>query len=295
MPTELAFDDADLNAFVDGRIDPSRGTALAESLASDPEALARLDAWRRQNDTLRTMFSAVLFEPVPVRLLPVAVAPRDGAGTRARDGNDHGQRPAGVVATLCVGAALIGFALGALASLETGDFGLAPAPLRAPDSPLTAVRETPDLASRAAEAHRTFAALSGPVDLAAAEEPKLARWIGHHLGAGVHLPDLARQGWSFTGARLVPGRHGPAAFLTYGNGADRIGLTVSHEADAGDGLLVTADDDGSHLDVATWNEGAFGYALSSDRGRDRLGRTLAPLRDSLKAQARTGIDAAPVP
>lgn len=295
MHTELAFDDADLNGFVDGRIEASRGAALAESLASDPETLARLDAWRRQNDTLRTMFSSVLFEPVPVRLLPVAVGLHDGAGTHARDGDASGKRASGVVGTLCVGAALIGFALGALASIGTDGFGLAPATARGSEPSLAAAHDMLDFASRAAEAHRTFAALPGSLDVAATEEPKLARWIGHHLGTGVHLPDLARQGWSFTGARIVPGRHGPAAFLTYGNGADRLGLTVSREAGAADGLLVTADDDAPRLGVATWNEGAFGYALTSDRGRDWLGRTVAPLRDSLKTQARTGVEASPAP
>ncbi len=285
MHTELAFDDADLNAFVDGRIEPSRGSALAESLAADPEAAARLDVWRRQNDSLRTLFASVLSEPLPVRLLPVAVSPVQAAGRRDRDAERPGRRTAGAVATTAVGAALIGFALGALAGVGTDGFGLAPSAGHLAGASLSAPR---DLASRAAEAHRTFLAdPSRPFD-AAAGEPKPARWSGHRLGSGPRIPDLSRQGWTFLGARIVPGRHGPAAFLAYGDGADRLGLTVSRGADPGEVRTVQVDDDAPPLGVATWADGDFGYALTSDRGRDWLGRNLAPLRGSVEAQAGAG-------
>ncbi len=285
MHTELAFDDADLNGFVDGRIEPSRAAALAESLVTDPEAAARLDGWRRQNDSLRTMFASVLVEPVPVRLLPVAVPPPQAAVRR--DAERPGGRVAGVLATTAIGAAMIGFALGALAEVGTDGFGLTAAPARVASSP-SASPEARDLASRAAEAHRTFLAdPSRPFEFAAGE-PKPARGTGRRLGPGLRIPDLSRQGWTFLGARTVPGRHGPGAFLAYGDGADRLGLTVSRGADLGEGRAITSDDGAPPLGIAAWADGAFGYALTSDRGPDWLGRNLAPLRDSVRAQARAG-------
>ena len=126
MHSDLAFDDADLNGLVDGRLDPARAAALSDSLASDPDVCARLDAWRRQNDSLRTMFSAVLFEPVPVRLLPLVMPPRDRAASLFTL-KGFGARPSGVLATIAIGSALVGFALGALTSLGTDGFGLAQA------------------------------------------------------------------------------------------------------------------------------------------------------------------------
>ena len=289
MPTDFAFDDADLNGFVDGRLEPSRASTLAESLASDPEAGARIEAWRRQNDTLRTMFASVLYEAVPVRLLPVALPALDAAGSAARDGERPSRRLAGVVATTSIGMALIGFALGALASVGTDGFGLTPTAARLAGAPLSALSDARDLATRAVEAHRTFLAdPPRPVEMSASEEPRLARWIGHRLGAGFHIPDMTRQGWSFVGGRIVPGRNGPAAFLAYANGADRLGLTVSRGAASGDGRAIAADDGTPQLAVATWADGDFGYALTTDRGREWLGHTLAALRDSVVAQARSG-------
>ena len=71
----LTFDEGDLNGFVDGRLEASRAAALSDSLATDRDARARMDGWKRQNDSLRTMFASVLFEPVPLRLLPTSVVP----------------------------------------------------------------------------------------------------------------------------------------------------------------------------------------------------------------------------
>lgn len=284
MSTDMAFDDADLNGLVDGRIEPARASALAESLASDPESAARIDAWRRQNDSLRTMFASVLAEPVPVRLLPVAMPPREAAKAAAPGEATPGRRLAGIVATTSVGMVLIGFALGALASVGTDGFGLMPPAARAPD---VAPADARDLASRAAEAHRTYLTdASRPVEIAGVEERKLARWFGRRLGGEVRIPDLSRHGWTLLGGRIVPGRHGPAGFLAYGNGADRLGLTVSRWATPDDGRVTASDDDVPPLGVATWADGAFGYALTSDRGPDWLRRNLAPLRDSVRAQAR---------
>ena len=296
MHTELAFDDADLNGFVDGRIEPSRASALAESLASDPEAGARIDAWRRQNDSLRTMFASVLFEPVPVRLLPVVMPQREAGGDRARDGERRGGRLAGIVATTSIGMALIGFALGALASVGTAGFGLLPIPARSFGDSASASSDARDLASRAAEAHRTYLTdPSRPVEIVAGEEPRLARWLAHRLGVGVRIPNLSHQGWTFLDGRILPGRHGPAAFLAYGNGADRLGLVVSREGGPGEGGAIPGGGEAPTLGVATWVDGEFGYALTSDRGREWLGRNLAPLRDGVRAQARAGDESAAQP
>ncbi len=94
-----------------------------------------VDGWKRQNDSLRTMFASVLFEPVPLRLLPTSVAaPKGGASSRVVAAPPHREpkalpgsvRPSGLVATTMVGVALVAFAAGALASFGTDDFGLSP-------------------------------------------------------------------------------------------------------------------------------------------------------------------------
>ena len=289
MSADTAFDDADLNAFVDGRIEPGRAAALSESLASDPQARARIDSWKRQNESLRTMFASVLFEPVPVRLLAGSV----GATRPARAGTEEADRPAasrmtGAVTTISVGAALVGFVLGALASLGTDDFGLsgrnAPDAARPPRDQMATGRS---LADRAIESHRTFLSDAiRPVEMTAGEEPRLLRWLQHKVAPPIRIPDLARHGWSLVGGRVLPGPRGPEAFLVYGNGPDRMGLTVSRMP-VPQAARVTAVDGPDAIGAATWGDDIFGYALTSDRGADWLQRNAGPLRDSIRTQMGT--------
>ena len=290
MSTDAAFDDADLNGFVDGRIDPSRGVALAASLASDPESRARIDGWKRQNESLRTMFASVLFEPVPVRLLPTAVpaAPPPLPAVAPREPSAGPRRFASVVATTSVGMALVGFALGALTSLNTDGFGLAPSPARGVESNLDAMGAPAGsgLTQRAAETHRTFMADGiRPVEITAAEEPKLLRWLQHRIDASLRIPDLQRQGWGLVGGRIVPGAHGPAAFLVYNDGTDRLGLYLSRAPASGEFGVGTVGG-AVPVGVETWDDGQFGYALTSDRGALWLERNAEPLRTEVSAQMR---------
>ena len=293
MITDTAFDDADLNGFVDGRIDPARAAALAESLASDPQARARMDAWKRQNESLRTMFASVLFEPLPVRLLPGAVPPRSpgAAPARRREAEPRDVaaprgRLAGALVTASLGMALVGFVLGALASLGTDGFGLGDR-LTAGRRHVPAERAAPagPLGDRAAQAHRIYLGDGArQVELTAAEEPKLLRWLQHRLAAPARIPDLGRLGWTFVGGRILPGPQGAEAFLVYGNGPERLGLTVSRSPAGTAEPSVRRAGAAEPIAVATWDDGAFSYALTTDRGADWLDRNGEALHDSIAAQ-----------
>ena len=294
----LTFDEGDLNGFVDGRLEASRAAALSESLATDRDARARVDGWKRQNDSLRTMFASVLFEPVPLRLLPTSMtASKSGSPSRAsvpqphreRRGSSSAVRPSGLVATTMMGVALVAFAAGALASFGTDDFGLSPRSGRAAlVGEAAAASEERDFASRAVETHQAFLTdLARPVEITAADEPRLSRWIQHSLGGPLRIPSLQRQGWSLIGGRVVPGQHGPAAFLVYGNGTDKLGLYVARTLGlhGSDPKLV----DGGGIDAASiayWTEGAFSYALTTSRTSDWLDRSAEALHDTISGQLR---------
>ena len=294
MSADTAFDDADLNGFVDGRIEPGRAAALSESLASDPQARARIDSWKRQNESLRTMFASVLFEPVPVRLMAGSVATARPARAPAGEAErPPASRMTGAVTTISVGAALVGFVLGALASIGTDDFGLfgrsASDTGRAPREQALASRS---LAERAIDSHRTFLSDAiRPVEMTAGEEPRLLRWLQHKVAATMRVPDLGRHGWNLVGGRVLPGPRGPEAFLVYGNGPDRMGLTISRMP-VPRSAQVMAVDGPDPIGAATWGDDVFGYALTSDRGADWLERNAGPLRDSIRAQM--GTVAAPI-
>ncbi len=292
---DSAFDDADLNGFVDGRIEPSRAAALSESLASDPQARARIDAWKRQNESLRTMFASVLFEPVPARLQPGTIprpAPPEPEALRPSPAPQPPNRLAGTVAVIALGAALVGFVLGALASLGTDGFGLAPRGVtEIRPVPAAAGAASRSLADRALEAHRTYLGDAlRPVELTAADEPRLLRWIRHKVDPAARIPDFARLGWTLIGGRVLPGPRGPEGFLVYGNGPDRLGLTLSRAASP-HALRMTAVDGPDTIGAASWGDDTFGYALTSERGADWLERNAGALRDSIRQQSSAGAEA----
>ena len=288
MSTDIAFEEADLNGYVDSRIDAARSAALARSLSSDPETRARLESWKRQNESLRTLFASVLSEPVPIRLTPASQPPRAAAipvlpplAMRVPG------RPAGVVAATSIGAAMVGFVLGALASMGTDAFGFAPPrPSAAIDLRLDDRGATPGrLVQRAAEAHRTFLADNArPVEITAAEGPKLIRWLQHRVGSRLRVPDLESLGWTLVGGRLVPDQRGAAAFLVYGSGSDRLGLTVSHMPNVTGTEAVSVSAVGAPLGVAVWADPDFSYAITTDLGAPWLERNGGALRDAVEGQ-----------
>ena len=291
----LTFDEGDLNGFGDGRLEPARAAALSESLATDRDARARVDGWKRQNDSRRTMCAAVLFEPIPRRLLPTSMAPKGGTppcGAVAQPSREPKSvlgpaRPSGLVATTMMGVALVAFAAGALVSFGTDDFGLSPrAGLAVVADEADASSEDRDFTSRALEAHQTFLAdPMRPVEIAAADEPRLTRWIQHSLAGPLRIPSLQRQGWSLIGGRVVPGQHGPAAFLVYGNGTDRMGLFIARTPGLhGDAKVVAGGIDAAS--VAYWSEGPFSYALTTSRTSDWLDRNAEALHDTISGQSR---------
>lgn len=55
--------DEDLHSFVDGELDPARKKAMLARLAASPPDAARAEAWRHQNEILRSAFAPILSEP----------------------------------------------------------------------------------------------------------------------------------------------------------------------------------------------------------------------------------------
>ncbi len=299
----LIFDEGDLNGFVDGRLEASRAAALSESLATDRDARARADGWKRQNDSLRTMFASVLFEPVPLRLLPTSVPASKASSPcrasvaepkRERIGASSPERPAGLVAMTMLGVALVAFAAGALASFGTDDFGLSPRPRTVNQvEDADASHEERAFTSRAVETHQAFLTdLAKPVELTAADEPRLSRWIQHSLSSPLRIPNLQRQGWTLIGGRVVPGQHGPAAFLVYGNGSDKLGLYVARTLGLPGGGLKVLDGEGiDSPSIASWTEGSFSYAITTSRSVEWLDRNAEALQEGISVPFR---DTAPV-
>ena len=60
--------DDELNAYIDGALDPSRALAVAAHLAAHPREAARAEAYRAQRHWLHATLDHVTGQPVPSRL-----------------------------------------------------------------------------------------------------------------------------------------------------------------------------------------------------------------------------------
>lgn len=202
VPTE-----ADLLAYVDGRLAESERGAVASWLAANPQKSAEIEDWRAQNEAIRTLFGATAGEAVPQRLNVRTVAARH-----------HRQRHQ--VYRLAA-AAIVLLALGAGAGWFGRDV-LVPKP-----------GPSDQLIASAVTAHDLYVRENRhAVEVAAADRDHLIGWLSNRVGQPIAAPDLTPQGFTLVGGRLLPAgpspQSGPAAQLMYENStAERLTVFIT--------------------------------------------------------------------
>lgn len=196
--TNLApISETDLHAFVDGQLPPERAAEVEAWLAAHPDKAAELVNWRRQNEALTALFGSTADETVPSRLDPHLIA-RSPAATR---GFGWSQAAAAAVVTLALGGTL-GWA---------GRDYFSPPPRQ-------------ELIASAVSAHALYVKENRhAVEVAAADRDHLVSWLSNRVERPINPPDLAADGFTLVGGRLLPGYGaeptGPAAQLMYENAA----------------------------------------------------------------------------
>jgi len=124
---------------------------------------------------------------------------------------------------------------------------------------------------QAALVHALYASdANRPVEIWAAEEQRLVRWLSRRLGFQVRAPDLNSLGFALVGGRLVAGNENPTALFVYEN-QDKQRLTLQvrkptvpqHET-----AFRYAVEDG--VGVYYWLEENCTYALSGNLDRAQL-------------------------
>jgi len=247
MPANpLPITDADVNAYVDGQLAPTRVPALEDALAREPALAARVAELRRQNAALHDAFDPWLDEATPDRLVAATRGP-----PVARSSLPHWIGSAvAVAASLVVG-------------LGVGWYGR-DVTLQREGMPTTFTRQ-------AALVHALYAGdANRPVEIWAAEEKRLVNWLSKRLGFAVHAPDLNSLGFALVGGRLVAGNENPTALFVYEN-VDKQRLTLQvrkpttpqHET-----AFRYAVEDG--VGVYYWLEENCSYALSGNLDRTQL-------------------------
>lgn len=233
--------EAELQAYVDGRLPDARHAEIEAFLASRPDEQARIAAYRGQDEALRAQYRDVVDETVPERLAR-ALHPR-----RARL-----QSVAAIAAWVTLGVVSGWF-------LRGGPGGELAAPVQTP------------LARSAALAHVTYTPeVRHPVEVGADQEAHLVTWLSRRLGTKLRVPKLDAEGYSLVGGRLLPRSPGPVAQFMYQDAQGRrLTLYVRSEAEGNRETAFRFARE-ANVGVFYWIDQGFGYALSGDLERNEL-------------------------
>ena len=246
MSTNLPITEADLQAYIDGRLAHGRRAEIEAWLATRADEAERVVQLRSQRDALRAVYDPVLGESVPEHLTRVA---------------QRGPRSRGIA--LAAGWVALGAVAGVLAGWQMHTLHDTRRPL---------LSEGASIARSAAVAHATYSPeVRHPVEVAADQQAHLVAWLSKRLGASVRAPVLDAAGLSLVGGRLLPGEGDPATgpqpapvaqFMYQGSKGQRVTLYVRTETrDHGETAFRFARE--GNVSVFYWIDHKFGYALSS--------------------------------
>lgn len=234
----------DLHGLIDGQLPATRQVEVEAWLDRHPEAVARVDAWRRQGEDLRAVFAGVAEEATPARLNVRTLA----AGRRSWRGDWRGA--AAAVVLLAAGGAA-GWTLHGWNSPEPG-------------------RGIEALAQEAAASYAVYASdAERPIEIPASDRAVLDQWVSHRIGRPVRAPDLSGSGFRLLGGRLVATPNGPAGmFLYQDDGGARVAMLVRPmEIDKTAAMRRRVQ---GATEGYAWADGGLGYSLVAAQGAEGL-------------------------
>ena len=244
MNATEVFED-ELHAFVDGHLPRDRCTAVLAYLGRHPEEVARLTAYARQKEQLRSRLEEMALptgDPATAELQHV-LADRLAGRTRYRDWL---RRSAGMAVLLGTG-----WWSNALYEQYFTD-------------------RLPDVVMEGTQAHEIFSGdLDRPVELTAMATTDMAAWFSSRLGELVEIPSLHGMGLRLIGGRLLAGDEGPVAQLIYEDASGyRVSLCLSSAPSSSKPELELVRLQG--LTAGYWNEGDLTYALVANTTEQQL-------------------------
>jgi len=274
-----SVDDEDLHSYVDGEATLQRQTVIAAYLADAPLDAQRVEAWRRQNELIRTAFAKVEVEQVPVSLSLAQIGGRRGTagGFAALHSIGHEtwtslppplpKRPRLSMARL-PGAFLGGFCLGATLLFALWHW---PVPDQAVLGSLSEDGASPSIgltrraitALHARAAHVLGTNASASVPRSAQDKMQAA-------------PDLSSEGWSIIGAGVIDDAQAISCF-TYAGGDEVLAFCVQPRLTAIRPGLSSLDVETAG-NLAIWRDSSAIYALAATVGGSSLRHLVARMR-----------------
>lgn len=234
MPGSGPIGDDDIQAFIDGRLTPTRQREVEAFLASEPALRNRIEQFRTDTQVLRAAAQHRLPEPIPASLRLNEIRRRSAARNRGF----HRQLAAG----FCL------FAFGAALGLSF--------PRHQPETPSARPQMTD-----AVVAFRAFAGRADDaVEVPAAQTAVLRRLMSEHLKQDIAIPDLSGIGLTFRGGRLLASDEGPGGMFVYREpDGGEIALYVKTLATPRKAPLASRQD--GDLVAYFWFTGELGYAV----------------------------------
>ncbi|MFO1372259.1 MAG: anti-sigma factor [Candidatus Competibacteraceae bacterium] len=234
--------EADLHAWVDGRLEPARHTAVEAYLEVNPAERQRLADYGAIDAELHRLFDPALDEPIPAGLKLPPAQRRTPLVWLAR-------------AAVAAGFMLLGGALGWFAHEQVRQ-------------PLIADRA---FVRQALAAHVVYAPeVRHPVEVDAGQQQHLIAWLSKRLGTAIHAPALETLGFQLLGGRLLPADGQPAAQFMYQDAGGRRLTLYARRGLAGnrETAFRFAEQDG--IGAFYWVDGDLAYALIGDVDRPVL-------------------------
>lgn len=226
----------DLQAHIDGRLDPKRTAEVEAWLAANPQEAARIDRLRADRALLRDILMPAE-TPLPPELRLENVI--EAAFSR--------RRHAGLGPWRSVAAALALLLLGGAGGWIGHD-------LHGPaDKGIAA------LAQEASDGYRAFAGdRERPVELR--DRTALVAWMSQRLARPVTAPDLSAAGYRLMGGRMLATPHGPAAMFMYDDDkGTRLVMLQRPMAVEGEAPMRAHEEDG--IAGLSWARAGLGYSL----------------------------------
>jgi len=242
--------EAELHAFVDGRLEDDRRHQVELWLKDHPDEAAEVQQWQAQAKDLKVAFSSyarfgqndhALLNPKAQAGMPTPFWRRTGL----------------------LAASLLLFLSGAVAGIYTDRFYGAPPP----------VETASTLESLPGQSRTAFLVYASekrhPVEVGADEEAHLVTWLGKRLDYKLVAPDLRSQGFSLVGGRLVPVNGRAGAMLMYQDATGQR-LTVLLGKNPENGETSFRFESSGSVETFYWIDGDIGYAVTGEVTRAKL-------------------------
>lgn len=249
----MTVSEDDLNAFLDGQLDPAREAEVVAWLDENPEAREVLRDYAEHKLLIRAEADRLCRE-LPERASTERLAHSlEAELVRRRARPVWLQRIAAAVLLVVAGWSAHEFQRGAVAE------------------------KLPDLVVEAAGAHMVLAGLGDRVlDLPQDADAEVAGWIASGFGKPVHLPRFEAAGLHLVGGSLLKSVAGPIASLVYRDEAGhRLTLCLSPRDEDGADSLHVAEVGG--MAVGWWSDGDQSYALVAEAPEPELVAIVAGL------------------